>query len=193
MVSDAPAEILDDLPDALTRRASDLLLTAVPLVLHLEQWLARRCARSLRRRILVNDRARDLRQRHGGLVPAFAEHATQPELWLIVANVETQDLGAAETAVDHQRQHGLVPTTRASCEELLDGLPLRDTGDPASLRREGDRFHGVLLESTVLDRPLPEAAEHRETDPDACRLKLLRCHEVLVAVAQLRGEVRDQD
>ena len=32
--ADPLAEILDDLPDALTRHSSDLLLAAVPLVLH---------------------------------------------------------------------------------------------------------------------------------------------------------------
>src|SRR5262249_8402881 len=129
--ADALAEILDDLPDALTRHASDLLLTAVPLVLDLEQRLARRRAPSLLREVLFHDPARALRQRHGRLVPPFAENATQPELRLIVADIETHDLSAAETAVDHQGQHGLIPTTRASCEELLDGLPLRNAGDPA--------------------------------------------------------------
>jgi hypothetical protein len=47
----------------------------------------------------------------------------------ILADVETHDLGTAETTVDHQGQHGLVATSRASGEELLDGLPLRDTSD----------------------------------------------------------------
>src|SRR5262249_59021195 len=106
---------------------------------------------------------------------------------------ETNDGGEATPAVEHDGQHGFGPTTGTPCEDLFDGLALRNAGDPASLRRERDSLHGVLLESTVFDRPLPEASEHREALPDAAGLKLLRCHEVLVASAQFRGEVRDQD
>ena len=56
--ADSLAEILDDLPDALTRHAPGLLLTAVPLVLDLEQRLTRR-RRSLLRQVFVQDGVRE--------------------------------------------------------------------------------------------------------------------------------------
>jgi hypothetical protein len=55
--ADALPKAFDDLPDALTRHASDLFLTAVPSVLDLKQRLTGRRARSLFRQVVVHDSA----------------------------------------------------------------------------------------------------------------------------------------
>src|SRR6266508_3511809 len=105
----ALAEILDDFPDPLTRDPPGLALAAIPPVADQEQRLAGRRARSVLRQILAHDRARNLWQRHGALVPAFPEHATQPELRLEVADVQPDDLGPPRPTVDQDK---VLPHTR---------------------------------------------------------------------------------
>jgi hypothetical protein len=51
---------------------------------------------------------------------------------------------------------------------------------------------GFFFKPTMLESPVAETAEHGQADPDAPGLQLLRGHEVLVAAAELRHEVRDQ-
>ena len=69
--------------------------------------------------------------------------------------------------------------------------------ESATTAIRGRESSEVLLEEPLVVEDLQAAEwlspEHRQAHPNAAWLKVLRCHEVLVASAQLRGEVRDQD
>jgi hypothetical protein len=122
---------------------------------------------------------------------ARPEHATQPQPAADSRRCRDAQPRRGKTAVDHQSQ-----ALSRRREHRASSSTASHFGTPGILLR----FVGgvitsmwFLLEPNVLDRQLPEAPEDRQTDPNASRLKLLRGHRVLVASAQLRSEVRDQN
>src|SRR5438128_3715229 len=190
--TDALPDRLHELPDAMICHPAFAPCAALCAIPDDEQRIVFFRVGSLVPDIIGQDLQRHLGQRYAAFIAAFAFDPREAEVTGKVTDIQANDLRSPKAAVGQERKNRPLPSIRGLLDDPLDRRPARDSRHSLLALRSGQKIEWVFVQPLTAYRPLAEAAERRQPQPNRARGEPAATKVVLVRAAQVCGEVADE-